>query len=84
MKMSYCLETLILIGSVMFSATFNLVTRGTTVIFGTLKNGNLEFNSLASNNCFSYRNVFQNGVKTLSKMVFKKPVFFYQKAQNFV
>ena len=46
----------------------------TNVIFGTLKDGSLPINSLALNNCFSCRNVFQNGVKP----------FVYQKAQNFV
>ena len=37
-------------------------------------------NWLASNCYFSYRNVFQNGVNPLSKMV----NHFYQKDQNFV
>ena len=31
-----------------------------TVIFGTLKDGSLLINTLASNICFSYRNMFQN------------------------
>ena len=48
-----------------------------------LKDDSLQINSLAFNNCFSYRNVFQNGVNALSKMVFKNPLF-CQKAQNFV
>ena len=39
------------------------------VIFGTLKDGSLLINSLASNICFSYRNMFQNGVDALSKIV---------------
>ena len=34
----------------MFGATFNLVTRQTTVSFGTLKDGSLQINSLALNN----------------------------------
>ena len=34
-----------------------------TIIFGTLKDGSLLINTLASNICFSYRNMFQNGVK---------------------
>ena len=34
------------------------------------------------NDCFSYRNIFQNGVNALSKMVLKTR--FCQKAQNFV
>ena len=40
-----------------------------TVIFGTLKDGSLLNNTLASNICFSYRNMFQNGVDALSKIV---------------
>ena len=64
----------------MFGATFNLVT---TVIFETLNDGGLEINSLALNNCFSHRKVFQNGVNDLSKLVLKTPDF-CQKAQNFV
>ena len=40
-----------------------------TVIFGTLKDGSLLINTLASNICFTYRNMFQNGVDTLSKIV---------------
>ena len=40
-----------------------------TVIFGTLKDGRLLINTLASNICFSYRNMFQNGVDALSKIV---------------
>ena len=40
-----------------------------TVIFGTLKDGSFLINILASNFCFSYRNMFQNGVDALSKIV---------------
>ena len=40
-----------------------------TVIFGTLKDGSLLINTLASNICFSDRNMFQNGVDALSKIV---------------
>ena len=48
----------------------NLITRGgTTVVFGTLEDGSLQINNLTSNNCFSYLNVFQNGVNALSKMI---------------
>ena len=39
-----------------------------TVIFGTLKDGSLLINTWASNICFSYRNMFQNGVDALSKI----------------
>ena len=40
-----------------------------TINFGTLKDGSLLINTLASNICFSYRNMFQNGVNALSKIV---------------
>ena len=40
-----------------------------TVLFGTLKDGSLLINTLASNICFSYSNMFQNGVDALSKIV---------------
>ena len=41
-----------------------------TVIFGTVKYyRSLLINTLASNICFSYRNMFQNGVDALSKIV---------------
>ena len=40
-----------------------------TVIFGTLKNGSLLNNNLASNSCFSYRNMFQNSVDSSSNIV---------------
>ena len=40
-----------------------------TVTFGTLKGGSLLITTLASNICFSYRNMFQNGVDALSKIV---------------
>ena len=43
-------------------------TRRITVIFGTLKDGSLLINTSASNICFSYRNMFQNGVDALSKI----------------
>ena len=52
----------------------------TTVIFITLKDGSLQINSLASNNCFSYINVFQNDANALSKMI----NHFLSKVQNFV
>ena len=40
-----------------------------TVNFRTLKDGSLLINTLASNICFSSRNMFQNGVDALSKIV---------------
>ena len=62
-----------------------------TVIFGTLKDGSLLINTLASNICFSYRNMFQNGVDALPKIVdafLSKSSKFYliriiQKCSNF-
>ena len=50
-----------------------------TVIFGTLKDWSLLINILASNICFSYRNMFQNGVDALSKIVDA----FLSKSSNF-
>ena len=50
-----------------------------TVIFGTLKDGSLLINTLASNICFSYRNIFQDGVDTLPKIVDA----FLSKSSNF-
>ena len=39
-----------------------------TVIFGTLEDGSLLIGIFASNNCLSYRNIFQNGVDAMSKI----------------
>ena len=39
-----------------------------TVIFGSLKDGSHLINALTWNICFSYRNMFQNGVDALSKI----------------
>ena len=46
------------------------MTYRTTIIFGTMKYDNLSINTLASNNFIMtiYRNFFQYGVKTYSKM----------------
>ena len=44
-------------------------------IFGTVKDSSLKINSLPLNNCFSYRNVLQNGVNSLSKKVLKNSGF---------
>ena len=52
-----------------------------TVIFGKLKDGSLLINTLASNSCFSYRNMFQNGVDALSKK--KKVDAFLSKSSKF-
>ena len=63
--------SVILTGSATFSATFTWLHVSRTIVsFGTLKDGSLEINSLALNHCFSYRNVFQNGVNALSKIFF--------------
>ena len=45
--------------------------RNISLIFGTLKDGSLQINGLPINNCFIYRNVFQNDVNSLSKIVLK-------------
>ena len=50
-----------------------------TVIFRTLKDGSLLINTLASNICFSYRNIFQNGIDALPKIVDA----FLSKSSNF-
>ena len=39
-----------------------------TIVFGTLKGGSLLINILASNNCFSFRNIFQNALDALPKI----------------
>ena len=39
-----------------------------TVIFSTLKAESLLSNTFASNNRFTYRNIFQNGIDVLSKI----------------
>ena len=41
----------------------------TRVGLGTMKDDSLSINTLASNNSLCHRDVFQNGVKTFSKMV---------------
>ena len=51
----------------MFTATLGYICR-ITVNFGTLKDGSLSINIFASSNCFSDRNIFQNGVDALSKI----------------
>ena len=67
----------------MFGATLNLYVLDYS--FGALKDSGLKSNRIALNNCFSYRNVFQNVVKLLSKFVLKQNVFFFllgQKAET--
>ena len=65
----------------MMGAIFNLVTRVGPRDFWNTENDSLEISSLALNSCFSYKNVFQNGVNSLSKMVNH---FFCHKAQYFI
>ena len=63
----------------MFGAIFDLVTRVSDYRYlekkekkkKKLKNCSLQINSLASNNCFNDKNVSQNGINALSKMVLK-------------
>ena len=52
-------------------------------MFETLKDGSPQSISLASNNCFSYTDVFQNGVNALSKMVNLFFFFFLLKSSKF-
>ena len=55
----------------------------TTVIFGITKDGSLVFNTLASRNCFTCRNLFQNGANDMSESLTYETAF-CKKAQNFV
>ena len=55
-----------------------------SAMFGaTLNNNNLKIVSLPIKYGYSYKNVLQNGVKSLLKMFFKK-LGFCPKPQNFV
>ena len=55
----------------------------TTVIFEITKDGNLVLNTLASWNCFTCRNLFQNGANDMSECLTFETAFCI-KAQNFV
>ena len=55
----------------------------TTVIFGITKDGSLVLNTLASWNCFTSRNLFQNGANDMSACLTFETAF-CKKAQNFV
>ena len=55
----------------------------TTVIFGITKDGSLVSNTLASWNCFTCRNLFQNGANDMSECLTCETAF-CKKAQNFV
>ena len=55
----------------------------TTVIFGITKDGRLVLNTLASWNCFTCRNLFQNGANDMSECLTFETAF-CKKAQNFV
>ena len=55
----------------------------TTVIFGITKDGSLVLNTLASWNCFTCRNLFQNGANDMSECLTCETAF-CKKAQNFV
>ena len=57
---------------------FTLYTCRTTVNFGTLKDGSLWINSLASK-MLSYKNFLQNGVTALSNMVLTNRFFLIKK-----
>ena len=55
----------------------------TTVIFGITKDGSLVLNPLAPWNCFTCRNLFQNGANDMSEWLTCETAF-CKKAQNFV
>ena len=55
----------------------------TTVIFGITKDGSLVLSTLASWNCFTCRNLFQNGANDMSECLTFETAF-CKKAQNFV
>ena len=55
----------------------------TTVIFGITKDGSLVLNTFASLNCFTFRNLFQNGANDMSECLTCETAF-CKKAQNFV
>ena len=76
-------ECIILIGSTNFYATFNCRTNVIS-LFGTLKDGSLQINSSAFNKRFSYRNIFQDGVKALAKIAWNKQNFVYFWLYDFV
>ena len=61
-----------MIGFAMFGASFNSVNlhlADYTVIFGALRYGSLQINSLELNNGFRCKNVFQSGVDVLTKII---------------
>ena len=55
----------------------------TTVIFGIRKDGSLV-NTLASWNCFTFRNLFQNGANDMSERSTSETAFCKKKAQSCV
>ena len=72
----------ILVAFAMFGAILYYPGYTTTIIFGTLKDGSLKISNLPLNNCFSYWNVLQNGVKALWKMILFL-FFFFSKSSKF-
>ena len=54
-----------------------------TVIFGITKDGSLALTTLASWNCFTCRNIFQNGANDMSECLTSETAF-CKKAQNYV
>ena len=49
--------------------------RQTTIIFGITKDGSLVLNTSASWNCFTCRNLFQNGANDMSECLTFQTVF---------
>ena len=51
----------------------------TTIIFGIAKDGSLVLNTFASLNCFTCRNLFQNGANDMSECLKCETAFFKEK-----
>ena len=54
----------------------------TTVIFGITKDGSLVSNTLASWNCFTCRNLFQNGANDMSECLTRETAFYKKKKKK--
>ena len=56
----------------------------TTVFFGITKDGSLVFNTFASWNCFTCRNLFQNGANDMSECLTYETAFFKKAQKKYV
>ena len=54
------------VGSAVLTTTYRCQN---TVIYGIMKDRSLLIHSLAPLNCFTYRNLFQNGVNDMGKIM---------------